>query len=441
MTKGDKKILARLGSEANEILDAFMDYTLTIQKTGLPGLQAFLETLSANKPEIKRELDQNHEEVRIMTVHAAKGLESAVVFLVDPGSAIWDSCYIPHFFTFSLNGRQAFIWRPNAQFNTKFFEKALSYLKERVEEEYKRLLYVGMTRAEDRLIVCGYSSQKENSNTWLKLVKKALHPHSVTIKGPTEDIAAWRYSITNSSNPINKEILDEDKQTFPPLPAFFHHKMPSQPALSKPLRPSVAGPSIDIDTELSPHQAHLSISPILGEKNTNKIFSIEYGNLVHRLLQYLPECPPQKRLDYARRYLNIKASHWPEIQREKALYQVWEVLENSNLKSLFSANSKAEVSLMGTVKIHGKEQIISGQIDRLCITQDNVLFADFKTGIPPENEATIAPNYLLQMALYRKLLQTIYPDKNIDAFLIYCKEAKIFTLTSEKLNACLNEFA
>lgn len=39
--KGRQKILARLGSEANDVLDAFMDYTLTLQKTGLPGLQAF----------------------------------------------------------------------------------------------------------------------------------------------------------------------------------------------------------------------------------------------------------------------------------------------------------------------------------------------------------------------------------------------------------------
>ncbi|MBA9082914.1 ATP-dependent helicase/nuclease subunit A [Bartonella chomelii] len=438
--KGRQKILARLGSEANEILDAFMDYTLTIQKTGLPGLQAFLETLSANKPEIKRELDQNHEEIRIMTVHAAKGLESPVVFLVDPGSAIWNSRYTPHFFTLPLNGRKALIWRPNTQFNAKPFEKALSYLKERAEEEYKRLLYVGMTRAEDRLIVCGYSGQQENPNTWLKLVKKALQPHTVAIKDPTEDVAVWRYSITPSSTPINKEILDEGNQTLPPLPDFFHHKMPSEPALPKPLRPSVASPFIDVDAESFPNQTHLSISPVLGEKNTNKIFTIEYGNLVHRLLQYLPECPPQQRFDYAQRYLNIKASHWPEIQREKALQQVCKLLENPHLKSLFSDNSRAEVSLMGTFKIHGKEQIISGQIDRLCVTQDSVLFADFKTGIPPEDETTIAPNYLLQMALYRKLLQTIYPDKNIDAFLIYCKEAKIFTLTPKKLDACLNEF-
>ncbi len=132
--KGRQKILARLGSEANDVLDAFMDYTLTIQKTGLPGLQAFLETLSANDPEIKREFDQNHEEIRIMTVHAAKGLEAAVVFLVDPGSAIWHPQHAPHLLKVSSNhaqwsDQQAFIWRPHAKFETPPSKQALSYLK------------------------------------------------------------------------------------------------------------------------------------------------------------------------------------------------------------------------------------------------------------------------------------------------------------------------
>ncbi|AQX28620.1 DNA helicase/exodeoxyribonuclease V, subunit A [Bartonella sp. JB15] len=291
--KGRQKILARLGTEANEVLDAFMDHTLTIQKTGLPGLQAFLEILSINEPEIKRELDQNCEEVRIMTVHAAKGLEGAVVFLVDPGSAIWHPQYAPYFLKFSLGDKQTFIWRPNAQHHTKHFDQLLSRLKECAEEEYKRLLYVGMTRAEDRLIICGYSNQKKNSNTWLQLVKKALKPHAVSIKGPAEDIAAWRYCITSScSTPMYQEIPCEAHQVFPPLPAFFHDKMPTKSTLSKPLRPSVAG-IIDAKSKFSPNKKHLSLSPVLGEKNTKGIFSIEYGNFIHKLLQHLPDYPPK----------------------------------------------------------------------------------------------------------------------------------------------------
>ncbi|EJF74572.1 double-strand break repair helicase AddA [Bartonella alsatica] len=445
--KGRQKILARLGSEANDVLDAFMDYTLTIQKTGLPGLQAFLEILSASKPEIKRELDQNHEEIRIMTIHAAKGLEAAVVFLVDPGSAIWHPQHAPHLLKVSLNNKQlsnqqGFIWHPNSEFNTKLSEKALAYLKKRAEEEYKRLLYVGMTRAEDRLFICGYSGERSSPDTWLQLVKKALKPHAVPIKGPAEDIAAWRYCITpSSSTPIYKAVSSAEGQTFPPLPDFFSHKLPAEPVLPKPLKPSVASLSIEAETEISSNQKSLSISPVLGETNTNRAFSIEYGNIVHRLLQHLPNCPSTQRRDYAQYYLNTKVSHWHERQRQKALCHVWQILDDSYLKPLFSDHSRAEVSLMGIVKIHGKEQVVSGQIDRLYITQNSIIFADFKTGVPPENEAAIAPHYLLQMALYRKLLQAIHPNKNIQALLIYSKEVKIFKLPPEKLDALLDEIA
>ncbi|WP_438721635.1 double-strand break repair helicase AddA [Bartonella rochalimae] len=437
--KGRQKIIARLGTEANEVLDAFIDHTLTIQKTGLPGLQAFLEILSINEPEIKRELDQNCEEVRIMTVHAAKGLEGAVVFLVDPGSAIWHPQYAPHFLKCSLGDKQVFIWRPNAQHHTKHFDKVLSRLKERAEEEYKRLLYVGMTRAEDRLIICGYTNQKETPNTWLQLVKKALKPHAVPIKGPAEDITAWRYCITSSCPaPVYQEISCETHQIFPPLPAFFHNKVPTESTLSKPLRPSVVGIN-DTKTEFFPQKERFSISPVLGEKNTKKTFSIEYGNFIHQLLQHLPNYPPTKRQDYAQFYLNTKASHWHKTQREKALHHIWTILDNPDLKPFFSNLSHAEVALMGIVKINGKEQMVSGQIDRLCITHNSVFFADFKTGLSPENDTDIKQHHLLQMALYQKLLQTIYPDKNMHALLIYIKKAKIFKLLPEKLDALLDE--
>ncbi|WP_375669547.1 hypothetical protein, partial [Bartonella sp. MR168JLCBS] len=105
------------------------------------------------------------------------------------------------------------------------------------------------------------------------------------------DIAAWRYCITPSSPiPINQEVSCVESQTFPPLPDFFFHKVPAEPALPKPLRPSVASLSIEADTELAPNLKQFSISPVLGKTNTNRAFSIEYGNLIHLLLQYLPNC-------------------------------------------------------------------------------------------------------------------------------------------------------
>ena len=85
-TASRKRLVARLGQEAGDILDEFLNFCLAEEKTGMPGLEAFLATLESAAPEIKREMDQRRDEVRIMTVHAAKGLEAPVVFLVDSGA-------------------------------------------------------------------------------------------------------------------------------------------------------------------------------------------------------------------------------------------------------------------------------------------------------------------------------------------------------------------
>ena len=131
-----------------------------------PGLQAFLETLDAAAPEIKRELDQSRNEVRIMTVHASKGLEAAVVFLVNSGSAASAGGRTPNLLSFEWQQEEdgwqgRFSFRPSKTHATAFTGNIVDNLKIRAEEEYRRLLYVGMTRAEDRLIVCGYRGTRQ----------------------------------------------------------------------------------------------------------------------------------------------------------------------------------------------------------------------------------------------------------------------------------------
>ncbi|WP_281432513.1 3'-5' exonuclease, partial [Bartonella vinsonii] len=121
-----------------------------------------------------RNCDQKQEKIRIMKVYAAKGLEGAGVFLVDPGSGIWHSQHASHLLKVPLNNtylgdQKAFIWRPNAEFDTIPSKQAISRLKERAEEEYRRLLYVGMTRAEGRLFVSGCSSEHNPRQTLLRL--------------------------------------------------------------------------------------------------------------------------------------------------------------------------------------------------------------------------------------------------------------------------------
>ena len=98
------RMIGRLGQEAGDILDEFLNFALAQEKTGLPGLETFLATLQSAAPEIKREMDQTRDEVRIMTVHAAKGLEAPVVFLVDGGSQPFSPQHLPRLVPFTPKG-------------------------------------------------------------------------------------------------------------------------------------------------------------------------------------------------------------------------------------------------------------------------------------------------------------------------------------------------
>ena len=199
-----KKMIARLGQEAGDILDEFLNFCLAEERTGLPGLEAFLATLESAGPEIKREMDQGRDEVRIMTVHAAKGLEAPVVFLVDggsravqrPASAAADA--VRRLGRRLATARAISGARP-ATSPTAFRAAAAARARERADDEYRRLLYVGMTRAEDRLIVCGYHGKRAPSTgTWHSIVSRALvgAPESAERQHPATGEPVHRFRVT-----------------------------------------------------------------------------------------------------------------------------------------------------------------------------------------------------------------------------------------------------
>jgi len=438
---GRRKILARLGSEASDVLDAFLDYTLAMQKTGLPGLQAFLETLRLANPEIKRELDQNREEVRIMTVHAAKGLEGRVVFLVDDGSAIWNASHAPKLLSIPYKDGVVPVWHPKKELQTKMGAAVIENLKQRAAEEYRRLLYVGMTRAEDRLIVCGYCGKNKVEDSWLPVVSQALRDKAQPLAQRVEGVQAWRYCLPRQDEmPLVQEGSATQAESLPPLPDYLCRRAVAEHGLPQPLSPSGASVLMEAAPALAPD--HLRHSPVLETGGTVAAsFAIERGNLVHKLMQYLPALAMEERHSRAQNYLQHAAPHWSEEQRAEALSSIFTVLERPDLAPLFDIDSRAEVAVMGIVDIHGRRRAVSGQIDRLAVLPDHILIADFKTGRPPQNAADIPDAYLLQLALYQKLLEKIYPDHEICTMLVYMQGATVFKPDREKQQALLEKLA
>jgi ATP-dependent helicase/nuclease subunit A len=436
------RMIARLGHEAGDILDEFLNFCLAQERTGLPGLEAFLATLESAGPEIKREMDQTRDEVRIMTVHASKGLEAPVVFLVDSGSAAFSEQHLPRLMPFAPRKGtwqgDGYLWRASSDVANGFSRTAGTLAREKAEEEYRRLLYVGMTRAEDRLIVCGYHGKRSpGPMTWHTIVSGALAGAEEAEQHvePATGQAVHRFRVT----PLAATAAGEDatprdaEEKGAVLPQRLREPLPPAPALPRPLAPSGASTLIEEERE-----AVISgRSPVL-DVATEPAFAIARGLAVHRLLQMLPSLPAAERLAAGGRYLDRVGREWPDGEREQALTSVAWILEDAQFAPIFAEGSRAEVSLMGTLSVRGDERAVSGKIDRLAVIGETVLIADYKTNRPaPSVLAEVPPAYVAQLALYRALLGPIYPGKRIVAALVFTEAPRLIAVPEDVMDAAL----
>lgn len=434
-----RKLLARLGPEAGDIIDEFQNYALATERAGLPGLQAFLETLEAATPEIKRELDQNRDEVRIMTVHAAKGLEAAIVFLVDPGSAAWTANRAPKLIAFDMSEPDGFegkgyLWQPNSDYEIGLTAERIEELKTRSEEEYRRLLYVGMTRAEDRLIICGYRGVRDGGETWHRLVDDALSSKAEAFDHPISDVTARRYRKTPLGDVVLREVEADTRIAYPPLPDEYRKRMAPEPDLPRPLSPSGASALIEIDEE-----PPLALgSPVLEPTDQGPGFALKRGTAIHALLQHLPDSALDDRQATALRYLDHVAPDWPQSERDKAWDSVKTILDDARFAPVFASGSRAEVSVMGMISLRGRDHAVSGQIDRISVDDNRVLIVDYKTNRPPPRDIAGVPDgYIAQLALYRELLKPLYPNRKIEAALLFTEGPYLVKLSDTVMDEAI----
>jgi ATP-dependent helicase/nuclease subunit A len=437
---GRRQFLGRLGTEAGDILDEFLTFALHHETHGLPGLQAFVSTLELESPEVKREQDAGRNEVRIMTVHASKGLEAPVVFLVDSGSKAFIPTHVPKLRLLQIGGEEVPAWVPGKMLGNALTAVDDQRLKTLTEEEYRRLLYVGMTRAADRLIVCGYRGKIDNIGTWQAMIASALSAnayHCQPFEFGSEDNSwkgfKWRLPAT-PGQPVRVTAAVEAVIPQLPLPAALSQPLPASRPLPRPLSPSGAGVMIDDDSD------DLIVgSPLFAPEQSAGI-GLQKGRLVHRMLQMLPDHPEAEQSAAAHRYAERAARFWPQAERKTLVESVLSVLSHPELGDIFSARSQAEVSIMGTLSLVGRDYAISGRIDRLAVTEARVVILDYKTNRePPRGLANIPLAHRAQLAIYREILKPLYPGRTIDCVLVYTETASVVTLPPELLARSLVE--
>ena len=428
-----KIMLAQFGPEAEDVIDAFMDNALQYSADAKAGLEGFVAQFATDDSELKREVDQGRNEVRILTTHSAKGLEAKVVFLVDPGSPAWSEKHRPRVLDLDIFQNQPgpFLWVPTKNDQVSESQSITDQLKLEAEAEYRRLLYVGMTRAADRLIVCGYRSATEPKEPhWHLMVDTALRDSSQEILDGEGNIVARRWvkdekpSVAPSLDVT--PVHDADK---PELPDWLFERISSEPPLPKPLTPSGAFALIDAE-------ATVSDTPFLQPQDASS--AMDRGNAVHRLLEVLPDLPKADHQKTVDQYISFAGKEWTPSDQEIVRNQVLSILDSPLFSELFTGNSNSEVTLAGCIQTAKGETLVSGQIDRLIISDNQVNIIDYKTNWHiPENPAQTPLEYLAQLALYKELIGRIHPDKQIHCALLWTRGPHLMPVPSGLMDEAL----
>jgi ATP-dependent helicase/nuclease subunit A len=424
--RGRAKIFQRLNHEPSDALDEFLELALTYEQRGPASLQGFLAWLRAADTEIKRDMEISRDEVRVMTVHGAKGLEAPVVFLMDTTSSPTDTRRLS-LIRLPQEAGGCVVWGGRKADDPPPVVTAREQMLAETEDEYRRLLYVAMTRAAERLIVGGIklgNSKEVRIGSWYDLVKTGLGNSGLT-----------ESEFDPGHGPVRRYARPEDL-LLPPGKA----QGPAQAELFLAphwLRETAAAPKPAFElrrpSDASEGDGHRFKR---GESARDRGQALRRGVLVHRLLQSLPDVAADRQRDAAERYMARNAADWPDPERDALLSQTLGLLADPRFAALFAAGSRAEVPLVGRIERPGRDPLlVSGQIDRLIMTAGEVLIADYKTNhAPPSDLAGVPPAYRQQLALYRGLLMRLYPCRVVRAALVWTEAPEIMAIPAAVLD-------
>ena len=428
---GRARVFARLGREAEDVLDAFLQAALEHEDTGPEGLQGFVEAMTASGAQVKREMEGHAREVRIMTVHAAKGLQAPIVFLVDKGSAPFNAGHAPKLLCHreGVHDPGAFVWVPTTRWLTPETEPLRARDEADTLAEYRRLLYVAMTRAADRLVVCGYASGDDEGNpktadapakeTWHEMVSRVLLPLCDAVPcdfGGGEGGTVHRFpkGAAIESGAVDA-AAETPAPTRTPMPASHLSRLAPEPDVPRPLTPAGSLALVD-GGSLRGGLTQSLLAEGEGSGSAPSEMARRRGTLAHRLLQALPDVAADERRAVGLRFLKGTLRRTSAAELGALVDEVLAVMDH--LDPAFGPDSRAEVSIRGLVTVDGEEVMLSGQIDRLVVGE-RVTILDFKTGrdVPATLDA-VPDDYVRQLAIYRALVRQIW-DRPVTCVLVW----------------------
>jgi len=409
---GRRKLVARLGREANDPIDELLNAALAYSAAHTPSLQGFIRWFDAGEGELKREPGTGGDVVRVMTVHGSKGLQAPIVILADatgnPDSSPTRGL------TLSEGERDMPLPDLRGEEKVGRIAEAEAQAAQEERQEHWRLLYVAMTRAEEALFVGGALGKRETepaADSWYARLSPLVAAEPVA--DPT-----WgeRREWGERAPPVERRTQAALPMAAP-LPEWVTRPIGPEPRPPRPLAPSSAGEEQGADPPFPPG----------GDP-----FAAQRGVLIHRLLERLPDLPVAEREERAQTWLGRNAASLPQAERDEMLARALAVLGSPDWAELFSPAALAEVPLAATVE----GQVIAGTADRLLVERERVLVADFKTARrPPASLAEVPLATLRQMAAYAAALAAIYPGRRIEAAVLYTQTPLLIAIPAELLAA------
>lgn len=413
--QGRRKLLTRLGDEARDPVNEVLYAAQQMEREGLVSLQQFIDAFDRNEADIVRDPGAAGDAVRVMTVHGAKGLQAPVVIIAD-------ACADPERaldrdFTWAIEdvADALPLFRPRTveRLLVQSLEASATRAEAKARAEHWRLLYVAMTRAEERLLIAGALSASAAKRgvpeqSWHAAVERAMRgmgaeqlPGGVLQFGDAEQYGAK--AVAAAAAPVAR-------------PDWIDRQAPQEARPPRPLAPSSVGQD---DTPQPPPGPAMAAAA-------------ERGRVLHALFERLPALRIDQRRAAGLQWLASVGGDPVLIDHALA------VIDHPDFVLLFGPEALAEAPVAGVVD----GIVIAGTVDRMAVTADMVEIVDFKTGRRvPEGLDAIPIAHLRQMAAYAAVVKGIFPGRTVRASLLYSEGPVLHRLPDVLLAAHKPGFA